>query len=128
MRDRLLPLARVVKQSSINLLSHAHLDLAWLWTVTETLDVADRTFKSVISLQQDFPDLSFCHTTPALYEWSEKNRCDLFTEIQKAVKNKTWEVLGGMWVEPEINLVSGESIVKLISKKNSTPEAESMNI
>ncbi|MDJ0726542.1 MAG: alpha-mannosidase [Prochloraceae cyanobacterium] len=112
LRDRLLPLSKIVKQSSINLLSHAHLDLAWLWTVAETLEVADRTFNSVLSLQQDYPYLTFCHTTPALYEQIEQNNPDLFTQIQKAVKNKTWEVLGGMWVEPEINLVSGESLVR----------------
>ncbi len=112
LRDRLVSLSKIVKQSSINLLSHAHLDLAWLWSFTETIEVADRTFSSVLNLQQDFPYLTFCHTTPALYERIEKNCPDLFTKIQKAVKNKTWEVLGGMWVEPEINLVSGESIVR----------------
>ncbi|MDY7016377.1 MAG: alpha-mannosidase, partial [Cyanobacteriota bacterium] len=101
-----------LKQRCVKMLSHAHLDLAWLWEVEETWDVAQRTFESVLALQKDFSDLTFCHTSPALYEWIEKHRPDLFSAIQDAVSRQSWEVLGGMWVEPDVNLVSGESIVR----------------
>jgi alpha-mannosidase len=43
------------KQRRIQMLGHAHLDLAWLWTVSETWEVAQRTFESVLTLQQEFP-------------------------------------------------------------------------
>jgi alpha-mannosidase len=98
----------------ICLLGHAHLDLAWLWPVSETWVAAERTFESVLNLQQDFPDLIFCHSTPALYEWIEENRPELFQAIQEKVKAGTWEVVGGMWVEPDLNLISGESIARQI--------------
>lgn len=112
LRQQLLPLAKNIKQRCFYPLGHAHLDMAWLWTKEETYEVAERTFQSVLSLQQDFPYLTFGHTTPALYEWIEQNRPDLFTQIQKAVQQGKWEILGGMWVEPEVNLVSGESIAR----------------
>ncbi|MDY6782359.1 MAG: alpha-mannosidase [Cyanobacteriota bacterium] len=111
-RLTLIPHAANLKQRRVKMLSHAHLDLAWLWEVEETWDVAQRTFESVLALQKDFRDLTFCHTSPALYEWVEKNRPDLFSAIQDAANRKSWEVLGGMWVEPDVNLVSGESIVR----------------
>ncbi|GBE92703.1 alpha-mannosidase [Nostoc cycadae] len=96
----------------INLLGHAHLDLAWLWPVNETWNAAQNTFESVLKLQKDFPELIFCHSTPALYAWVEEHRPDLFAAIQQAVAAGTWEIIGATWVEPELNLISGESIVR----------------
>ena len=101
-------------KSKILLLGHAHLDLAWLWTVSETWEVAQRTFESVLTLQQEFPDLTFCHSTPALYAWIEQNRPDLFATIKQQIAAGRWEIVGGMWVEPELNLVNGESIVRQV--------------
>jgi len=112
LHTHLQPHAADLKERCVKMLSHAHLDLAWLWEVEETWDVAQRTFESVLQLQQEFPDLTFCHTSPALYAWIEKNRSDLFAAIQAAVSAGSWEVVGGMWVEPEVNLVSGESLAR----------------
>ncbi|MDF5717253.1 MAG: alpha-mannosidase [Rhizonema sp. NSF051] len=110
-REKLLKTKIQPPKSKIYLLGHAHLDLAWLWPVSETWNAAQSTFESVLQLQQDFP-LIFCHSTPALYAWIEENRPDLFTAIQQAVAAGCWEVLGGFWVEPELNLIAGESIVR----------------
>lgn len=99
-------------KSKIYLLGHAHLDLAWLWPVSETWKAAQSTFESVLKLQQDFPELIFCHSSPVLYAWIEEHRPDLFDAIQEAVKAGRWEVVGGFWVEPELNLIAGESIVR----------------
>ncbi len=112
LRTRLLPLAQNIQQRCFNLLGHAHLDMAWLWTTDETYEVGERTFRSVLNLQQNFPYLTFAHTTPALYEWIEKHRPNLFAAIQKAVSQGKWEIIGGMWVEPEVNLVNGESLIR----------------
>ncbi|MBW4648882.1 MAG: alpha-mannosidase [Kastovskya adunca ATA6-11-RM4] len=98
----------------IQMLGHAHLDLAWLWTVSETWEVAQRTFESVLNLQKDFPELTFCHSTPALYAWIEEHRPDLFAAIKQQIAAGRWEVVGGMWVEPELNLIDGESIVRQV--------------
>jgi alpha-mannosidase len=105
-------LAPFLKGQKIYLLGHAHLDLAWLWPVSETWNAAQNTFESVLKLQQDFPELIFCHSTPALYAWVEEHRPDLFQAIQQAVAAGCWEVVGGLWVEPELNLIAGESIVR----------------
>ena len=112
LRSRLLPLAKDIKQRCFHLLGHAHLDMAWLWTTDETYEVAERTFKSVLNLQQDFPALTFGHTSPALYQWIEINRPQLLEQIQDAVRLNKWEILGGMWIEPETNLVGGESLIR----------------
>ncbi|MFM2429492.1 MAG: hypothetical protein RLZZ511_705 [Cyanobacteriota bacterium] len=114
LHDRLLPYSERLKQYQIDLLGHAHLDMAWLWPIAETWEAAERTFKSVLGLQTDFPEMVFCHTTPLLYEWLEQNRPELFAQIQTAIAAGQWEALGGLWVEPELNLLDCESIVRHI--------------
>jgi alpha-mannosidase len=101
-----------IKQRQIYLVGHAHLDLAWLWAIDETWEVAKRTFTSVLQLQAEYPQLTFCHSTPAIYSHIEQHCPDLFTAIQKQVNAGSWEVVGGLWVEPELNLIDGESIVR----------------
>jgi len=98
----------------ILLLGHSHLDLAWLWPIDETWEVAERTFESVLKLQQEFPNLIYCHSSPALYAWIEQHRPDLFATIQQQIAQERWEVVAGMWVEPDLNLINGESIVRQI--------------
>lgn len=112
LRSSLLPLGQDIQQRCFNLLGHAHLDMAWLWTTEETKEVAQRTFKSVLSLQQEYPALVFGHTSPALYEWIEQDNPELFDSIKDALRSNKWELLGGMWIEPETNLVSGESLIR----------------
>jgi alpha-mannosidase len=114
LRDRLHAWSARIKQHTIFLVGHAHLDMAWLWPIDETWKAAERTFTSVLNLQKEFPELTFCHSTPALYEWMEKNRPDLFAQIQQQVKAGKWEIVAGMWIEPELNLISGESIARHI--------------
>ncbi len=103
-----------IYKGKIYLLGHAHLDLAWLWPVAETWEAAQRTFESALKLQSEFPDLIFCHSTPALYAWIEEHRPDLFAAIKKQVAAGRWEVVGGMWVEPDLNLISAESMVRQV--------------
>jgi alpha-mannosidase len=114
MREHLQPLAKSLKQRQIYLLGHAHLDMAWLWPVAETWQAAEQTFKSVLQLQQAFPELIFCHSTPALYQWIEQHRPELFAAIQQQIAAGQWEVVAGLWVEPDFNLISGESLVRQI--------------
>jgi alpha-mannosidase len=114
LRQHLQPWGDWLKQQTVQLLGHAHLDLAWLWEIRETWQAAERTFTSALNLQQDFPELTFCHSTPALYEWMEHNRPDLFDRIQQQVAAGRWEVVAGLWIEPELNLISGESLVRQV--------------
>jgi alpha-mannosidase len=114
LRQQLIATMQLPTTAQISLLSHAHLDMAWLWEVAETWEVADRTFQSVLALQADDPQLTFCHTSPALYAWLEEHRPQLFAQIQAQVKTGRWEVVGGMWIEPDLNLISGESIARQI--------------
>lgn len=104
----------LIQQRHITLLGHSHLDMAWLWPISETWEVAQRTCESVLHLQQEFPNLIYCHSSPALYAWIEQHRPDLFAAIQQQVAFGRWDIVAGMWVEPDLNLINGESIVRQI--------------
>lgn len=114
LRQRLEPWSAWLKQRRINWIGHAHLDMAWLWPVAETWDAAERTFKSVLKLQAQFPELIYCHSSPALYAWMEENRPEIFAQIKARVAEGRWEVAAGLWIEPEFNLISGESLVRQV--------------
>ncbi|MEO1591695.1 MAG: alpha-mannosidase, partial [Cyanobacteria bacterium J06632_22] len=112
MRQQLAELGQWVRQRRIDCVGHAHLDMAWLWPVADTWQAAERTFESVLGLQKDFPELTYTHSSPALFAWLEVNRPDLFTRIQYQVQAGTWSIDAGLWIEPELNIISGESIAR----------------
>ncbi len=114
LRQDLSELGAWVRDRQIDLIGHAHLDMAWLWPVAETWQAAERTFESVLALQEDFPELIFGHSSPALFAWIEANRPGLWQRIRDRVANGTWEIIAGMWIEPDCNLPSGESLVRQV--------------
>jgi alpha-mannosidase len=97
-------------QGEILWISHAHLDLAWLWPVADTWQAAERTFRSVLDLMRRWPELRFAHSTPALYAWMQHHRPALFAEIQAASQAGRWEPINGPWVETDCVLVSTASL------------------
>jgi alpha-mannosidase len=99
---------------SIWLTGHAHIDLAWLWPLEETRRKARRTFHTVSRLMERFPRLHFNQSSAQLYAWIEQDDPDLFEQIRTRVHEGRWDIVGGMWVEPDGNLPAGESWVRQI--------------
>ena len=91
---------------------HAHIDSAWLWPIRETKRKCLRTFASALRLMDDYPDYHFSCSQAAQYEWIERSQPQLFERIRDKVAAGQWHPVGGMWVEPDMNLPSGESIVR----------------
>lgn len=91
---------------------HAHIDLAWLWPLRETRRKAGRTFATALRLIEEYPDYKFGASQPQLYEWVQHDYPELFACIKKAVTAGSWELQGAMWVEPDMNITSGESLVR----------------
>ena len=97
---------------SVQLLGHAHLDLAWLWPVADTWQAAERTFSSALDLMERWPELHFGHSTPALYAWLEQHRPALFARIRAAMRQGRWEPLNGPWVESDCQLIDTASLLR----------------
>jgi len=97
---------------TVSAIGHAHIDTGWLWPVKETVRKCARTFATQLDLIKRYPDYIFGASQPQHYQFMKDHYPDLFQEIKKAVKSGNWEVQGGMWVEADCNLISGESMVR----------------
>jgi alpha-mannosidase len=91
---------------------HAHIDTAWLWPVRETVRKCVRTFASALRLMDEEPDYRFVCSQAAQQEWMRVLHPELFARMQERAAAGQWIPVGGMWVEPDMNLPSGESIVR----------------
>ena len=93
---------------------HTHIDVAWLWTLAQTREKAQRSFSTVIRLMERYPDYIFMSSQPQLYEYVKEQDPELYAKIKERVREGRWEVEGAMWLESDTNLVSGESLIRQI--------------
>ena len=98
----------------INCVGNAHIDMAWLWDLEQTHQKGLRTFSTVLKLMDEYPDYKFMHTSPQLFKFVKEDNPQLFARIKKRVQEGRFEIDGAMWVEPDCNLTSGESLVRQI--------------
>ena len=96
----------------ISAIGHAHIDVAWLWTLSQTRQKVARTFHNVLGLMDEFEDFNFTQSQPQLYEFVQQDFPALFSKIKKRVQEGRWEPIGGMWVEADCSLSGPESLVR----------------
>lgn len=107
-------LARPATSSSLEaiVIGHAHIDTGWLWRVDDSVGKCARTFASQIELINKYPGYRFGASSAQHYAFIKQHHPDLHRRIQAAVKAGRWELQGGMWVEPDTNLPSGEALIR----------------
>ncbi len=96
---------------TFHLVGHAHIDPVWLWDWREGVETVRATFRSALDRLHENPDMVFAHSSAAQYAWLE-HFPDLLAEVRAAVERGQWEVLGGWWVEPDVNLPHGEALAR----------------
>jgi alpha-mannosidase len=103
----------------LSLAGNSHIDAAWLWPWTETVDVVRRTFSTALQLMNEYPDYTYTQSAAIYNDWIAQKYPDLDRQIQKRIREGRWEIVGGMWVEPDLNLPDGESTARslLIGKR-----------
>ena len=96
----------------ITAVGHSHIDVAWLWRLKHTREKSARTFSTVNHLIKQYPEYQFIQSQPQLYDYIKGDYPEIYEEIKANIKAGNWEVTGGMWVEPDCNVPSGESLVR----------------
>ncbi|MFW6381361.1 MAG: alpha-mannosidase [Bacillota bacterium] len=99
-------------KSQIKLVGHSHIDAVWLWDRQETKEVLTQTLGRMLDLMDDNPELTFVQTSAHFYKWLEEDHPGLFERIREKVAEGSWEIVGGMWIEPDCNIPSGESLIR----------------
>ncbi len=109
----------LLQEATLHLTGNSHIDAAWLWPWTETVDAVKRTFGTALQLMYEYPDYTYTQSAAAYNEWMAEKYPDLNSEIAKRIKEGRWEIVGGMWVEPDLNMPDGESLVRqlLVGKR-----------
>ena len=108
----LLQVKPELQGTGVELTGNAHIDAAWLWPWTETVDVVRRTFGTALQLMYEYPQYTYTQSAAAYNEWMEEKYPFLHEQIAERVKQGRWELVGGMWVEPDLNMPDGESLVR----------------
>lgn len=93
---------------------HGHLDLAWLWRCSTAKGKALRTISNALSLMARYPSFHYSQSQAQLYKWIEEQDSSTAGKIKQAVEDGKWEIVGGMWVEPDCNITGAESLVRQI--------------
>jgi alpha-mannosidase len=97
---------------AVSAMGQAHLDLAWLWPIRETVRKGGRTFATALAMMDRYPDYVFGASQPQLYAWIKERYPALYSRVKQRIAEGRWEPQGGMWVEADVNLPSGESLVR----------------
>jgi alpha-mannosidase len=101
-----------LKQVNYHLTGNSHIDAAWLWPWTETVDTVRRTFSSAVQLMSEYPTYTYTQSASAYSQWMADKYPSLNAQIAKRVEEGRWELVGGMWIEPDLNMPDGESLVR----------------
>lgn len=97
---------------TVTCVGHTHIDVAWLWRLKHTREKCARSFSTVLRLMERFPDYVFLQTQPQLYAYIKQDYPELYEQIRERIREGRWEIGGGMWLEADCNLTSGESLVR----------------
>lgn len=107
-------LAKPANASSMEVtaVGHAHIDTAWLWPIRETIRKCSRTFSNVSTLLDEHPDAMFACSQAVQYDWMKQRYPHIYARMAAHVKEGRWIPVGGMWVESDAVMISGESLVR----------------
>ena len=98
----------------ISAVGHAHVDLAWLWPIRETIRKGARTFATALALMERYPDYVFGASQPQLFLWMKERYPTLYHRFVEQVRAGRVEPQGAMWVEADTNVSGGEALVRQI--------------
>lgn len=95
-----------------HLIGQAHIDPVWLWPWQEGIAVVHSTFRSALDRMNETPDFAFTASSAQFYQWVAENDPGMLEEIKKRIDEGRWNIVGGWWVEPDMNIPGGEAMVR----------------
>ncbi len=95
-----------------HMIGNAHIDAPWLWPWPEAISVVLSTFRSALDRMNEDSDFTFTASSAQFYEWVAQADPKMMDEIRQRVKEGRWDAVGGWWVEPDVNIPNGESLVR----------------
>jgi alpha-mannosidase len=104
--------AQYAERATVLAMGHAHIDTAWLWPLAQTRRKVARSWSTALRLMERFPDYHFLASQAVQYDWLETDEPALYRQVEQRIREGRWEPAAAMWVEPDVNITSGESMVR----------------
>ncbi len=98
----------------VHCVGHTHIDVEWKWYREQTREKMQRSFSTAKALMDRYPEYKFTLSQPELYRYLKEEAPEKYEELKKLVAEGRWEPEGAMYLEPDCNLTSGESLVRQI--------------
>jgi len=111
-RSRLEIFKPDLEKFTFHVIGNSHIDAAWLWPWSETVEAVRRTYGTATELLREYPEYTFTQSAAQYTEWIKEKYPRMNEKIKELVKEGRWEIVGGMWVEPDLNMPDGESLVR----------------
>jgi alpha-mannosidase len=108
----LAPAGTALARDTLWLVGNSHIDAAWLWRWQETIDVVRNTWRTSLKLAEIFPGYVFAGSSAAFYDAMDRLEPGLADSLVEATRSGSWVPVGGWWVEPDMNMPAGESLVR----------------
>ncbi len=102
----------VAGKCRFNLIGQAHIDPVWLWPWSEGMAIVHSTFRSTLDRMKQDPEFTFTASSAQFYQWVSENDPQMLEEIRSRIEEGRWNAVGGWWVEPDMNMPCGESMVR----------------
>ncbi len=112
--NKLSEISADAKSYKIRCISHAHIDMNWMWGFQETTAVTVDTFRTILDLMKEYPDFTYAQSQASTYKIIEDYCPEMIEEIKQRVKEGRWEVSASTWVETDKNMPNGESLARHI--------------
>jgi alpha-mannosidase len=94
--EKLEALEPLLRKATFHLTGNSHIDAAWLWPWTETVDTVKRTFGTALQLMYEYPEYTYTQSAAAYNDWLAQKYPGMNAEIAQRIKEQRWEVVGGM--------------------------------
>ena len=100
----------------VGIIGHSHMDTAWLWPVSETIRKCARTYSNALRLMEQYPTYCFIQSSALHCEWMKDYYPTIFEEMKRRVAEGRYEPNGGVYVECDCNITSGELMARQFLK------------
>ena len=107
-----LPWPADAPQYKFHMIGHAHIDPVWLWPWSEGLAITHSTFQSALDRMNENSEFCFISSSAQFYAWVAENDPKMIEQIKKRINEGRWNIMGGWWIEPDVNIPSGEAMVR----------------
>ncbi|GAA5860859.1 hypothetical protein JCM8547_003871 [Rhodosporidiobolus lusitaniae] len=91
-------------------IGNCHIDTAWLWPFSVTRQKTARSWSTQLDLIERYPEHRFVASQMQQFKWLEEDYPKLFQRVKGAIEKGAFIPIGGMWVESDQLIPSGESL------------------